>query len=95
MKTKEQIINKINEYLDLPIERRLERRNIGFYDALRWVVDDNEQEMPISCLRCDYSHLVDDFIYCKKLNWPIPNADTRDMLNNRPCWCPFNKERKK
>lgn len=43
MKTKEEIIAKIDEYLKLPIEQQLEARNIGFYDALRWVIDDEEE----------------------------------------------------
>lgn len=42
MKTKEEIIAKIDEYLKLPIEQQLEARNIGFYDALRWVIDEEE-----------------------------------------------------
>lgn len=90
-RSREEIIAKINEYLKLPIEKQLDPRNLGFYDALHWVVDDIEQEVPISCLCCIYSGCLENGIfYCKKLNMPIPG----DMLNNRPCWCPFNKEKK-
>lgn len=42
MKTREEVIAKIDEYLKLPIERQLEPINIGFYNALRWMVDEDE-----------------------------------------------------
>lgn len=42
MRTKEEIIAKIDGYLKLPVEQQLEARNIGFYDALRWVIDEEE-----------------------------------------------------
>ena len=42
-RTREEIIAKIDEYLKLPIEKQLEPRNLGFYDALRWVVDKEEK----------------------------------------------------
>lgn len=43
MKTEKEIITKIDEYLKLPVEKQLEPRNLGFYDALRWVVDKGEE----------------------------------------------------
>ena len=42
MKTKEQILEKINEYYKLPQISRLHLRNIGFIDALRWVYEDEK-----------------------------------------------------
>lgn len=39
---REEVIAKIDEYLKLPIERQLEPINIGFYNALRWMVDEDE-----------------------------------------------------
>ena len=42
MKTKEQILEKINEYYKLPQIQQLHLRNIGFIDALRWVYEDEE-----------------------------------------------------
>lgn len=43
MKTEKEIITKIDEYLKLPTEKQLEPRNLGFYDALRWVVDKEDK----------------------------------------------------
>ena len=42
-RTREEVIAKIDEYLKLPIEKQLEPRNLGFYDALRWVVDKEDK----------------------------------------------------
>lgn len=42
MKTKEQILEKINEYYKLPQISRLHLRNIGFIDALSWVYEDEK-----------------------------------------------------
>lgn len=42
MKTREEVIAKIDEYLKLPIERQLDPINLGFYNALRWMVDEDE-----------------------------------------------------
>jgi hypothetical protein len=39
MRSEEEIINKINEYYKLSPELKAEPRNLGFFDALRWVVD--------------------------------------------------------
>lgn len=41
-RSREEVIAKIDEYLKLPIERQLEPINIGFYNALRWMVDEDE-----------------------------------------------------
>lgn len=43
MKTKEEIITKIEDYFRLESEERFNQRNIGFVDALRWVVEDEEE----------------------------------------------------
>ena len=42
MKTKEQILEKINDYYKLPQIQRLHLRNTGFIDALRWVYEDEK-----------------------------------------------------
>ena len=42
-RSREEIVAKIDEYLKLPIEKQLEPRNLGFYDALRWVVDKEDK----------------------------------------------------
>lgn len=41
-RTREEVIAKIDEYLKLPIERQLEPINLGFYNALRWMVDEDD-----------------------------------------------------
>lgn len=41
-RSREEVIAKIDEYLKLPIERQLEPINLGFYNALRWMVDEDE-----------------------------------------------------
>ena len=42
-RTREEVIAKIDEYLKLPIERQLEPINLGFYNALRWMVDEEDK----------------------------------------------------
>ena len=44
------------------------------------------------CLNCEHLSIKVYLYWCKAKNCPIPFAEERSMLGNRPCWCPLNKE---
>lgn len=45
------------------------------------------------CLNCEHLYIKDDLHWCRAKDWPIPFAEERSALGNRPCWCPLNKEK--
>lgn len=45
------------------------------------------------CLNCKHLFIQDNLYWCNAKYWPIPFAEERSMLGNRPCWCPLNKEK--
>lgn len=44
------------------------------------------------CLKCECMVEKELYYYCTKKKWPIPFAEERSALGNRPCWCPLNEE---
>jgi hypothetical protein len=46
----------------------------------------------LTCKDCKYYQEREIINHCNLKNWPIPFAEERIALGNRPCWCPLNKE---
>lgn len=46
-----------------------------------------------TCKDCEYYQEKEILSYCNLKNWPIPFAEERIALGNRPSWCPLNKDR--
>ena len=50
------------------------------------------QQKNKGCLTCEYACRQGDLYWCIKKDWPIPFAEERSTVGNKPCWCPLNKE---
>lgn len=42
MKTRAQIVEKMKEYYNLSKEKQNDLKNIGFYEALFWIISDED-----------------------------------------------------